>query len=97
MAVSSEFPLAAVKMSSVLVADAAQGTVPRYVEDDEFPADLPPTYDWMLQAASRRRSRRMLGFIAVVITILLIAAAAFAVHNLSTPSASALLQSSTSN
>ena len=97
MAVSSEFPLAAEKISSVLVADAAQGTAQQYVEDDEFPADLPHTYDWMLQPASRRRSRRMLGFVAVVVTILLIAAAAFAVHSLSTPSASVLLQSSTSN
>jgi hypothetical protein len=66
MAVSSEFPLAAEKMSSVSVADAAQRTVQVYVEDDEFPADLRHNYDWVLPPASRRPSRRMLGFIAVV-------------------------------
>jgi hypothetical protein len=47
----------------------------------------------MLQPASMRR---MLDFIAVVVAILLIAAAAFAFHDLSTPSASVLLQPSTS-
>jgi len=81
--VSSELPLAAENVPSILLTEGAPGIEPCYLEDEEFPADLPTDYDWMLQPASQRTSRRKLGFVAVVVAAVLIAASVFVLHNLS--------------
>jgi hypothetical protein len=73
MEVSSEPLLAAESVESVLFAERAQPVDLHYVADDEFPPDLPVTYDWMLQPASQRASRRVLGLVAVTVAALLIA------------------------
>ena len=88
MQISSELPLAA---ENALPALFAERTVPlegRFVEDEEFPSDLPLQYDWMLQPASRRTSRHALGLVAVVVALTLIAISAFFVHRQTRPSTS---------
>jgi len=82
MEASSELPLATEDVSSVLFAEGASYGDPHCVEE-EFPTDLPVDYDWMLQPASRRTSRRALSFVAVTLAVLLIAISVLVVHNLS--------------
>jgi hypothetical protein len=81
MQVSSELPLAAESVPSVLLAGGAAGTEPCHVEDEEFPADLPTNYDWMLQPASHRTSRRLFGFLAVILAAALIVVSVFVLQN----------------
>ena len=73
MEVSSELPMAAESVEPVLFAGRAQPVDLHYVADEEFPLDLPTTYDWMLQPASQRASRRVLSVVAVMVAALLIA------------------------
>jgi hypothetical protein len=72
MEVSSELPLTAESVPSVLFAESAQPVGPQYVADEEFPPDLPVTYDWTLQPASWRASPGALGLVAVTVAVLLI-------------------------
>jgi uncharacterized membrane protein len=74
MEVSSELPLAAESAQSVLFAEGAEPAELHYVADEEFPQDLPVTYDWMLQPASQRASPRVLRLVAVTVAALLIIA-----------------------
>jgi len=83
MEVWSELPLAAENVQSVRFAEGAPDRELRYVEDEEFPEDLAVNYDWMLQPASQRASRRVLGFAAVTLAVLLIAISVFVLHDLS--------------
>jgi hypothetical protein len=82
MEVSSELPLAAESVQSVLFAEGAEPAELRYVADEEFPQDLPVTYDWMLQPASQRASRRVLRLVAVTVAALLIVASFLLVYGL---------------
>ena len=45
---------------SVLLAERTNPVDLQYVADEEFPSELPNTYDWMLQPASQRAAGRML-------------------------------------
>jgi len=96
MEVSSPQPLGAENIPPVFFAAGTPGFEPIYVEDEEFPADLPVTYDWMLQPASQRTSRRVLGFIAVMIVAVMVAGSVFVVHNLSQSFPKALASPSSS-
>jgi hypothetical protein len=82
MGASSELPFAAESVPSVLFAERAQAVRPQYVVDEEFPPDLPVTYDWMLQPASQLRFRRGLGFLAVIVAALLISVSFYLVRRL---------------
>lgn len=64
MGAASELPFVAESVSSVVFAERALPVQPQYVPDEEFPADLPVQYDWMLQPASQRSFRRAVGFLA---------------------------------
>ena len=92
----SELPLTAAHDPSVLFAEPAQPVGPQYVADEEFPADLPVDYDWMLQPASRRVSRRVLGLLVITAAVLLIVVSFYMVHRLprSFPAVSSLPSSS---
>ncbi|MGA7906833.1 MAG: hypothetical protein WCA16_05435 [Candidatus Sulfotelmatobacter sp.] len=70
----SEQPLAAESVQAVLFAEPAPQFVPRDIADDEFPPDLPVTYDWVLQPASQRSLRRALRFLAITVAVLVLAA-----------------------
>jgi hypothetical protein len=72
MEVSSELPMAAESVQSVWFAERVQPMGLPRVTDEEFPPDLPVTYDWMLQHASQRASRRVLSVVAVTVAALLI-------------------------
>jgi len=73
MEVSSEPPMAPESVQSVLFAERTQPIELHYAADEEFPPDLPVTYNWMLQPASQRGSRRVLSVVAVTLAALLIA------------------------
>jgi hypothetical protein len=73
MGALSELPLTAERVESVLLAKTAQPVNLHYVPDEEFPPDLPVGCDWILQPASQRYSRRVLGLIVVGVVALLIA------------------------
>jgi hypothetical protein len=79
-----------------LFAERAQPVGPLYVADEEFPADLPVDYDWMLQSASRRVSRRVLGVLVITAAVLLIVVSFYLVRRLprSFPAVSSLPSSS---
>ena len=67
--------MAAESVESVWFAERVQPVDLHRVTDEEFPKDLPVnpvTYDWMLQPASQRASRRVLGLVAVTVAALLI-------------------------
>lgn len=85
MEASSEHPVAAENFPALLLAEQAQPTASEYVEDQEFPAGLPLTYDWMLQPASRRSPRRVVSFVAVTITVLLIIVSVYLFSRLPRP------------
>jgi len=97
MQVSSEPPLAAENIPSVLFADGAQGAEGLYVEDEEFPSDLPLKYDRMLQPRSQRATRRVLGIIAVGGAALVLFVSGYLLHQLSRSSASVLASPSSSS
>jgi hypothetical protein len=96
MEVSSEPRLAVKSVESVLFAERAQSVELTCVADEEFPQDMPLTYDWMLQPVSQRASRRVLGLVAVTVAALLIAISFCLVYSLprSFPSVLALPSSS---
>jgi hypothetical protein len=73
MEVSSEPPVAAERVQSALFAESTQPVEVHHVTDEEFPSGLAVTYDWMLQPASQRASRRVLSVVAVTLAALLIA------------------------
>jgi hypothetical protein len=73
MEVSSELPLAVDSVPPVWLVETAPPVESYDCEDQEFPPDLPTSYDWMLQPASRRASRRALRVVVVMVTVLLIA------------------------
>ena len=83
MEASSKLSLAAENIRSVLFAERAPCVELPNVEDEEFPADLPANYDWMLQPVSYYGSRRILTLVAVLVAVALIAISVFVVHNLS--------------
>jgi hypothetical protein len=90
MEASSDLPLAAEPFPAVLLADPEQLVClnrgcPHEVIDEEFPSDLPVSYDWMLQPASRRTPRRALGLVAVAVVVLLILVSVYLVHKLPRP------------
>jgi hypothetical protein len=92
----SELPLTAEHVPSVLFADRAQPVGPLYVADEEFPADFPVEYDWMLQPAAQRVSRRVLAVLVVTAAVLLIVVSFYLVHRIprSFPTVSSLPSSS---
>ncbi len=73
MEASTELPLAAESIQSVLFAERAQQVEPKYLADEEFPPGLTVMYDWTLQRACQPASRRVLGLLAVVMASLLLA------------------------
>ena len=74
MEVSSERRLTGGEsVESVLFAERAKPVNLQYVSDEEFPSELPNTYDWMLQPASQRASGRMMSLIALMVAVLVIA------------------------
>lgn len=73
MYVASEQPLVAEKPPSVGFNRGSQSLRDVFVVDEEFPSDLPGNYDWMLQPGSSGNSRRILGLIALVVMVLLVA------------------------
>ncbi len=75
MGALSEQPLATESMQSVLFAEAPPAISSEYVFDEEFPSDLPVTYDWMLQPASQRALHRALRWLGVTVAAVLLAAA----------------------
>ena len=85
MEVSSELPLAVESALPVWLAETAQPVELSDCADLEFPADLPTTYDWMLQPASRRASRRALLLAVVMVAVLLSACSFFVVRWLPRP------------
>jgi hypothetical protein len=74
MAVSSEIPLAAASRSTALLGREACGTKTLWVEDEEFPDDLPQSYDRMLQSAGQPFPRRTARLVAVIVTAMLVVA-----------------------
>jgi hypothetical protein len=96
MQVSSEPPLATENIPSVLFADGAQAAEELYVEDEEFPSDLPLKYDRMLQLGSQRATRRVLGIIAAVVAALVLFVSGYLLHKLSGSSSSVLASPSSS-
>ena len=86
---ASGLPLAAETVPSALLSDRAKEVEPKYVEDEEFPSNLPLKYDWMLQAASQPKTRRVLG---AMVAVLLIRVSVFLAFNLSNASPSVLLR-----
>ena len=60
-------------VTSVLLAEDRQVLDQPYVEDEEFPPGVPVSYDWMLQPASLRTSRRRIGLLVLTTAALLIA------------------------
>ncbi len=90
MQASSGFPLPAENIPPAFLAEPGQLAEPCHVEDEEFPSDLPVHYDWMLQPASLRSSRRLTRIITVLVAAFLIAISILAIHKLSSPSPSVL-------
>jgi hypothetical protein len=90
MQVSSGLPLPAENIPPVFLVEPGQLAEPCQVEDEEFPPDIPAHYDWMLQPASRRSSRRLTRVVAVLVAAFLIAISILAIHKLSSPSPSVL-------
>ena len=88
---SSGLPLAAETVPSAL-SDGAKEIGPQYVEDEEFPSNLPLKYDWMLQAASRPKTSRVLGVVAAMVAVLLVRVSVFLAFNLSNASPSVLVR-----
>jgi hypothetical protein len=71
MGASSDLISAADDLASVSVAKDRHGLEWQHVEDEEFPAYLPASYDWMLPPASSGMSRRRLGILLVVAALLI--------------------------
>jgi hypothetical protein len=88
MGLASGLPLAAETVPSALFCDEAKGVEPQYVEDEEFPSNLPLKYDRMLQPASRPSASRVLIVVAAMVAVLLILVSAFLVFNSSNASPS---------
>jgi len=97
MQVSSELPLGTENIPSVLFADGAQAIEELYVEDEEFPSDLPLKNDRMLQPGSQPATRRVLGIIAAAVAALVLFVSGYLLHKLSRSSASALASRSSSS
>ncbi len=90
MEASSDQPLAAERFPAVFLADPERldrlnQVRPSEGVDEEFPSDLPVSYDWMFQPASQRRPRRALGFVAVAVAVFLIIVSVYLVHKLPRP------------
>lgn len=83
MQVSSGPPLRADNVPSVLITESGGMAEPCVLEDEEFPADLPVNYDWMLQPASELNAKRVTSFVAVLFVALLIAVSILVIHKLS--------------
>lgn len=82
MDLSSGLPLAAETVPSALLSGAKE-LESQYVEDEEFPSNLPLEYDWMLQPASRPNTSRVLGVVAAMVAVLLILVSVLIAFNLS--------------
>jgi len=82
MGALSELPCTAEREQSVLFAEPAQPVSSEYFADEEFPPDLPVTYDWMFQPASQRSLRRALAFLAATAAAVLITAASYLAYRL---------------
>lgn len=84
-----EFPSESVaaedNFAAILLSEHAPPAAPDYVEDEEFPPELPLPYDWMLQPASRRGSHRTARFVAVAIAVLLIVVSVYMVSRVPRP------------
>ena len=90
MGASPELLSAAENVPPALLAGEVPQVEAPCVEFEEFPADLPVGYDWILQPASQRTSRRALHFFAVTVAVLLIGISILLVRTLSRPSSSVL-------
>src|SRR4051794_9081403 len=90
MQVSSEVQLPATPVPSLIAADPRRYVEPCNFKDEEFPADLPGNYDWMLQPASQVRAGRRIRLIVLLSAVLLVATSIFLVHKLSVPSPAVL-------
>lgn len=86
MQVPSGLPLPADNVPLALFSDQGRWAEPCHVEDEEFPADSPVRYDWMLQPASQVNSQRFKRLIALTVAALLIAVSVFMVDKVSDPS-----------
>jgi hypothetical protein len=83
MEVSSERRLSGGEsVESVLFAERAEPVNLQYVADEEFPSDLPNSYDWLLQPASQRASGRKISLIALMVAVLVIAISLCLVYKL---------------
>lgn len=77
MEASSESPLAVENLPPVGLAERAQRFNAYDFEDEEFPPDIPATWEWMLQPACHWASRRMLSLLIISLAVLLIAGSFF--------------------
>jgi len=82
MYVSSELPLPTESVPSAVFAGAAPQCEERFVEDEEFPADLPLHHDWMLQPVSRRASRPLRGGAILLLAVVLVLISVVVAHSL---------------
>jgi hypothetical protein len=84
MGTSTELPLAAERVPPAPSVGSQIPAAPLVVEDEEFPANLPNSqYDWLLQPASERGTRRGVGIAAVILAAIVLTASAFFAHNIS--------------
>ncbi|MGC2448486.1 MAG: hypothetical protein WA477_12650 [Candidatus Sulfotelmatobacter sp.] len=60
------------------------------IEDEEFPADLPVNYDWMLQPASQPNAKRVTSIVTLLLAAFLIAVSVLMIHKLSNSSPAVL-------
>jgi hypothetical protein len=97
MQTPSELPVAAQNVPSAGFSPTQPVAEELGLEDEEFPADLPTSYDWLLQPASQRASRRLFSLAAAILVALLMAVSGFFVHNLSRTLPSVLASPSTSS
>lgn len=87
MHVVSEHPLVAEKPPSVGFRSGSQAVQYVFVEDEEFPSDLPGNYDRMLQPGSSSKSHRILALVALMVVVLLVAMSVYVLHTSSKSSA----------
>ena len=83
--VSSELLLTSESVPSVRFPENLQSLEGLAVEDEEFPSDLAGDYDRIFQPAAGRLSRRILGFVALIVAFVLIAISGYVLHHASKP------------
>ena len=82
MRVSSDSVSTAEEVASVSTAGDRRHLERRYLEDEEFPGDLPVSYDWMLQSGALRTARDVLGLVIIAMAALLVTVSIFVLYRL---------------